>query len=67
MKQQKWFTNCKLLETETETDIETDSKNPVSTIEIYKDCIFVDDVKFEFGNLNEVVKYIRKTVKNLNK
>lgn len=54
-------------ETETDTDAETDSKNPVSTIEIYKDCIFVNDVIFDFDNLNEVVKYIRKTVKILNK
>ena len=54
-------------ETETDTDTETDSKNPVSTIEIYKDCIYVNDVIFDFDNLNEVVKYIRKTVKILNK
>ena len=59
-------------ETETETDTEeteteTDLRKAVSTIEIYKDCIFVDDIKFGFDNLNEVVKHIRKTVKNLNK
>ena len=54
-------------ETETETEKETDLRKAVSTIEIYKDCIFVDDIKFGFDNLNEVVKHIRKTVKNLNK
>lgn len=60
-------------ETETETeemeteDTETDLRKAVSTIEIYKDCIFVDDIKFGFDNLNEVVKHIRKTIKNLNK
>lgn len=54
-------------ETETETETETDLRKVVSTIEIYKDCIFVDDIKFGFDNLNEVVKHIRKTVKNLNK
>lgn len=55
-------------ETETEeTETETDLRKAVSTIEIYKDCIFVDDIKFGFDNLNEVVKHIRKTVKNLNK
>lgn len=52
---------------ETETETETDLRKAVSTIEIYKDCIFVDDIKFGFDNLNEVVKHIRKTVKNLNK
>ena len=55
-------------ETETETEeTETDLRKAVSTVEIYKDCIFVDDIKFGFDNLNEVVKHIRKTVKNLNK
>ena len=54
-------------ETETETETETDLRKAVSTIVIYKDCIFVDDIKFGFDNLNEVVKHIRKTVKNLNK
>ncbi len=53
-------------EIETEAEIETDLRKAVSTIEIYKDCIFVDDIKFGFDNLNEVVKHIRKTVKNLN-
>lgn len=52
---------------ETETETETDLRKAVSTIEIYKDCIFIDDIKFGFDNLNEVVKHIRKTVKNLNK
>ena len=52
---------------ESETETETDLRKAVSTIEIYKDCIFVDDIKFGFDNLNEVVKHIRKTVKNLNK
>ena len=51
----------------TETETETDLRKVVSTIEIYKDCIFIDDIKFGFDNLNEVVKHIRKTVKNLNK
>lgn len=58
-------------ETETEeteeTETDTDLRKAVSTIEIYKDCIFLDDIKFGFNDLNEVVKHIRKTVKNLNK
>lgn len=59
-------------ETETETDAEeteteTDLRKAMSTIEIYKDCIFVNDEKYEFSDLNKVIKYIKETVKNLNK
>lgn len=53
-------------ETEPETE-ETESKECVATIEIWNNCIFVNDEKYDFNNLNEVVKYIRKTVKGLNK
>ena len=52
---------------ETETETEAESKECVATIEIWNNCFFVNDKKYDFNDLNEVVKYIRKTVKNLNK
>lgn len=51
-------------ETETETKEEPDCK---ATIEIWKEGIFVDGEKYEFSDLNKVIKYIRETVKKLNK
>ena len=58
----------KTKETEPETE-ETDEKEKHcnATIEIWNDCIFVNDEKYDFNDLNEVIKYIRKTVKGLNK
>ena len=38
-----------------------------ATIEIWNDCIFVNDEKYKFSELNKVIKYIRETVKKLNK
>lgn len=52
---------------ETEAEVEVESKECVSTIEIWNNCIFVNDEKYDFNDLNEIVKYIRKTVKGLNK
>ena len=56
---------------ETEADVEETEANKKTechaTIEIYDDCIFVNDEKYEFSDLNKVVKYIKETVKNLNK
>ena len=56
---------------ETEADVEETEVNKKTechaTIEIYYDCIFVNDEKYEFSDLNKVVKYIKETVKNLNK
>ena len=50
-----------------ETEPDTKEKHCNATIEIWNDCIFVNDKKYDFNDLNEVVKYIRKTVKGLNK
>ena len=54
-------------ETETEIETEAESKECVATIEIWNNCFFVNNEKYDFNDLNEVVKYIRKTVKGLNK
>ena len=51
---------------ETATEAIKESEH-IATIEIYNDCIYVNDKIYDFNNLNEVVKYIRKTVKGLNK
>ena len=53
-------------ETETETETETKTECKV-LIGIYNNCIFVDNEKYEFSDLNKVIKYIKETVKNLNK
>ena len=53
-------------ETETE-ETEEKEKHCNATIEIWNNCIFVNDKKYEFSDLNKVIKYIRETVKNLNK
>ena len=53
---------------ETEAEKESDKKTDCyAKIEIWNDCIFVNDEKYEFSDLNKVVKYIKETVKNLNK
>lgn len=52
---------------ETETETETEESEHIATIEIYNNCIYVNDKIYDFNDLNEVVKYIRKTVKGLNK
>ena len=54
-------------ETETEPETEEKEKHCNATIEIWNDCIFVNDEKYEFSDLNKVIKYIKETVKNLNK
>lgn len=65
-------------ETETEASAETEADSSAekesdtktdcyAKIEIWNDCIFVNDEKYEFSDLNKVVKYIKETVKNLNK
>lgn len=57
-------------ETETEETEEKEKekeKHCNATIEIWNDCIFVNDEKYEFSDLNKVIKYIRETVKKLNK
>ena len=51
----------------TEVKNSEESKDCVATIEIWNNCIFVNDEKYDFNDLNEVVKYMRKTIKNLNK
>ena len=51
----------------TEVKNSEESKECVVTIEIWNNCIFVNDEKYNFNDLNEVVKYMRKTIKNLNK
>jgi hypothetical protein len=51
-------------ETEPETEKE---KHCNATIEIWNDCIFINDEKYGFNDLNKVIKYIKETVKNLNK
>lgn len=53
-------------ETETETDTETNTEC-LEIIGIYNNCIFVNNEKYEFSDLNKVIKYIRETVKKLNK
>ena len=60
--------------TETESEASTEKESGENTktdcyakIEIWNDCIFVNDEKYEFSDLNKVVKYIKETVKNLNK
>ena len=52
---------------ETEPETEEKEKHYNATIEICNDCIFVNDEKYEFSDLNKVIKYIKETVKNLNK
>lgn len=52
---------------EKEKEPETEEKHCNATIEIWNDCIFVNDEKYEFSDLNKVIKYIRETVKKLNK
>ena len=52
-------------ETEPETKEKGNHRN--ATIEIWNYCIFVNDEKYEFSDLNKVIKYIKETVKNLNK
>ncbi len=54
-------------EPETEIDPDNDFRDCQATIEIWKDNIFVNGEKYEFSDLNKVIKYIRETVKNLNK
>ena len=54
-------------ETEPETETKETEKHCNATIEIWNDCIFVNDEKYEFSDLNKVIKYIKETVKNLNK
>lgn len=55
-------------ETEAE-EPETEAEEPdcKATIEIWEEGIFVDGKKYEFSDLNKVIKYIRETVKKLNK
>ena len=52
---------------ETEPETEEKEKHCNTTIEICNDCIFVNNEKYEFNDLNKVIKYIKETVKNLNK
>ena len=52
---------------ETEPETEEKEKHCNVTIEIWNDCIFINDEKYEFSDLNKVIKYIKETVKNLNK
>ena len=52
---------------ETEPNTEEKEKHCNATIEIWNDCIFVNDEKYGFNDLNKVIKYIKETVKNLNK
>ena len=61
-------TETKETEPETEeTEPETKEKHCNATIEIWNNCIFVNDEKYRFSDLNKVIKYIKETVKNLNK
>ena len=56
------------IETETETETEAETKTEcLEIIGIYNNCIFVNNEKYEFSDLNKVIKYIRETVKKLNK
>ena len=59
---------------ETEPETKDDYESPeekvsecVSMVEIWSNYILVDGIKYDFNDLNDVVKYIRKTVKGLNK
>ena len=52
---------------ETEPETEEKGNHINATIEIWNYCIFVNDEKYEFSDLNKVIKYIKETVKNLNK
>ena len=59
---------------ETEPVTKEDDESPeekvnecVSMVEIWSNYILVDGIKYDFNDLNEVVKNIRKTVKNLSK
>ena len=52
---------------EIEPETEEKEKHCNATIEIWNNCIFVNDEKYEFSDLNKVIKYIKETVKNLNK
>ena len=52
---------------ETEPDTEETEKHCNATIEIWNNCIFVNDEKYDFNDLNKVIKYIKETIKNLNK
>ena len=52
---------------ETEPETKEKEKHCNATIEIWNDCIFVNDGKYGFNDLNKVIKYIKETVKNLNK
>lgn len=54
-------------EKELETEEKETEKHCNATIEIWNDCIFVNDEKYGFNDLNKVIKYIRETVKKLNK
>ena len=60
-------TETETKEPETEIDPDNDFRDCQATIEIWKDNIFVNGEKYEFSDLNKVIKYIRETVKNLNK
>lgn len=65
-------TEVESTETESEASAEKDSGENTKTdfyakIEIWNDCIFVNNEKYEFSDLNKVVKYIKETVKKLNK
>ena len=53
-------------EENTET-ADAEEKKIVSSIDIWNDRIVVDKVIYDFNDLNDVIKHIRKTVKNLNK
>ncbi len=55
------------VETKTESEAEEKISECVSMVEIWSNYILVDGIKYDFNDLNEVVKYIRKTVKKLNK
>ena len=52
---------------ETESETKETEKHCNATIKILNDCIFVNDEKYEFSDLNKVIKYIKETVKNLSK
>lgn len=59
-------------ETELETKEDDESQEEkvsecVSMVEIWSNYILVDGIKYDFNDLNEVIKNIRKTVKNLSK
>lgn len=50
-----------------EPETEAEELDCKVTIEIWEEGIFVDGKKYEFSDLNKVIKYIRETVKKLNK